>query len=153
MKKITMYAAMIFTVLFAIACDNDGNQLEKDIKLIEEYIDANGLSAESTTSSLYFVIDEPGNNEHPAAGDDISIKYTGWLLNGEEFDSSDGKVVTFPLNNLIKGWKEGIPLFGKGGKGTLIIPSHLGYGPNGTQSGSIPPNAVIVFDIELINFN
>ena len=119
--------------------------------LIKAYIDENGLDAQSTSSGLHYVIDESGNDQHPQAGASISIKYTGWLLSGGEFDSSDGKAVTFPLNNLIEGWREGIPLFGKGGSGTLLIPSHLGYGSRG--QGSIPPNAVLRFHIELIDFN
>lgn len=153
MKTKAILSAMLLTVFLVSSCDKDGSQLEKDIQLIQDYIAENDLDAQSTASDLYYVIEEPGNDQRPSAGDNISIKYTGWLLNGNEFDSSDDKVVSFPINNLIEGWQEGIPLFGKGGKGTLLIPSYLGYGPNGTQSGSIPPNAVIIFDIELVDFN
>jgi FKBP-type peptidyl-prolyl cis-trans isomerase FkpA len=151
MKTTTIFAALLLMVFGLASCDKGGNQREKDVQLIEEYINENGLEAQSTDSDLYYVIDEPGNDEHPQAGDNISIKYTGWLLNGQEFDSSNGSVVSFPLNNLILGWQEGIPLFGKGGKGTLLIPSHLGYGSQG--QGSIPANAVLIFDIELVDFN
>ena len=82
----------------------------------------------------------------------IDIIYKGYFLNGDIFDTTDGIVVTFQFKNLIQGWLEGIPLYGKGGKGILLIPSHLAYGPTGSQSGTIRPNTVILFDIELEDF-
>lgn len=141
--------AGIFT-LTMMSCDKE-SQAETDDRLIRDYIDANGLDATPTGSGLYYVIEEPGNDQHPEADDRVWVRYTGRFLNGDIFDSSNGDIVNFPLNVLIQGWQEGIPLFGKGGSGILLIPSHLGYGPSG--AGSIPGNTVLVFDIELVDFN
>lgn len=75
----------------------------------------------------------------------------GKLLKNEKiFDQTTGSPVSFPLQNLIEGWQEGIPKLKKGGKGTFFIPSALGYGPYG--SGDIPANAPLIFEIELVNF-
>jgi FKBP-type peptidyl-prolyl cis-trans isomerase FkpA len=68
------------------------------------------------------------------------------------FDNGGGEPISYPLAGFIEGWKEGIPLFGAGGSGTLFIPSGLAYGITGSNGGSIPPNTVIIFDIELISF-
>lgn len=126
-----------------------GKDLEKrDMERIEEYLAENNLQAESTDSGLYYIIDVPGSNDHPTVQDDITINYTGYLLNGNVFDS--GSNVTFPLGALIEGWQEGIPLFGRGGSGTLILPAHLGYG-NQSFPG-IPANSILIFDIDLLDF-
>jgi FKBP-type peptidyl-prolyl cis-trans isomerase len=85
-------------------------------------------------------------------GAEVTIHYTGWLTDakGTVFDSSrGGKPATFPLDNLIKGWQEGIPGMKPGGVRRLKIPASLGYGAKGA-GGVIPPNATLVFEIELI---
>jgi len=97
---------------------------------------------------LYYVIEEPGSSEHPTINDQVTVNYIGFLLNGDVFDQDFN--ITFGLDQVIPGWQEGIPLFGKGGKGLLIIPSHLGYGDR-TLTG-IPANSVIVFEIHLLDF-
>lgn len=141
----------IFLLLFLLiglsSCD-------KDVKsTIEDYIADNNLQAESTADGLYYVIEEPGSDEKPDLTHNVTIHYSGELTNGNIFDSSyaRGEPSEFFLGgNLIKGWKLGIPLFGKGGKGKLIIPPSLGYGSL-SQPG-IPANSVLVFNIELIDF-
>ncbi len=120
----------------------------KDSDLIRKYLDDNHLQADSTSSGLYYIIAVPGGLGHPSPTDNVTISYTGSLLNGEIFDASTS--ATFLLSNLIPGMVEGLQLFGKGGEGTLIIPSDLGYGSN--PQSNIPANSVIIFDIKLINF-
>jgi FKBP-type peptidyl-prolyl cis-trans isomerase len=137
-------------LFFITGCDKDDDQAEIDEQLIQEYIQTNNLTTMSTSSGLHYIIEEAGNNQHPNLSHEITIKYTGWLLDGTEFDSSNGSSLTFPLAALIKGWQEGIPIFGKGGNGTLIIPSALAYGSS--PRASIPANSVLVFDIELVDF-
>jgi FKBP-type peptidyl-prolyl cis-trans isomerase FkpA len=142
---------LLFIVSLSIASCGKEDQREIDQQLIQEYISENNLDASSTASGLHYVINNPGNNEHPNFSSTVKVIYTGTLLNGSQFDASDSAGITLPLNQFIQGWIEGIPLFGKGGEGILIIPSHLGYGPS--PRGSIPANSVLVFEIKLVNFN
>jgi len=123
-------------------------QLAKDVAIIEDYLDQEGLVAQQTASSLYYIIDEEGTDGHPTSTADVQVTYRGIFPDGTEFDSGDK--VTFNLGGVIAGWREGIPLFMKNGKGKLLIPSGLAYGPQG--AGSIPRNQVIIFDVELHNF-
>ena len=105
-----------------------------------------------TPQGVYIKFENEGGAQKPNAGSTVTIHYRGKLTNGKQFDSSfdRGAPSSFPLTGLIQGWQVGIPYFGKGGKGTLIIPPTLGYGSRG--QGDIPGNAILVFDIELINF-
>jgi FKBP-type peptidyl-prolyl cis-trans isomerase FkpA len=116
---------------------------------IEKYIADNHLKATRTDSGLYYVIDEAGTGKQPTAESEVTVAYKGSFTNKQVFDQSDEKGISFPLSNVIRGWTEGIPYFKEGGKGTLLIPSELGYGPNGT--GPIPGGAVLIFDIHLIS--
>ncbi len=118
---------------------------------IEAYIEEKGLEAKPTGSGLYVVIEEPGQNNKPQVSQDVTIFYKGYLLDGTVFDSTEEEPRTFPLSRLIAGWQEGIPYFGKGGKGKLIVPPYLGYGSR--ASGSIPANSILVFDIQLVDFS
>lgn len=148
--KIKVLALPMFLCISLISiwsCGKDEPAVDQR-QLIRDYIADNGLQADSTASGLFYVIDVPGNNEHPTTQDIITISYTGKLLNGDIFDADPS--FTYRLDQLILGWQEGIPLFGKGGKGKLIIPSSLGYGSQAI--GSIPANSVLVFDIELFGF-
>ena len=129
------------------SCKKD-DQREIDQQLIEAFILEHQLDADSTSSGLYYVIDDPGSSEHPTIDDVVTVNYIGFLLNGDIFD--DGIDVTFPLNSVIAGWQEGIPLYGKGGRGLLIIPSHLAYGDS--PRAGIPANSVLAFEIHLKDF-
>ena len=121
---------------------------DEEVVSIEDYIAEKNLTTQVTSRGLHYIIENPGTPPNPTVANTITIKYRGYLLNGKEFDS--GNAVTFPLSNLILGWQLGIPLIGTGGKITLIIPAELAYGNRG--SGSIPPNAPIAFDIDLLSF-
>ena len=127
--------------------------LEVNIAEIEDYLADNNLTAQRTANDLFFIIEEEGNGEFPTIDDDVTVDYHGYFTSGNVFDSSveRGEPATFPLSRVIRGWQEGIPLFSKGGKGILLIPSHLAYGQSGVP-GSIPSNSVIIFDVNLINF-
>ncbi len=116
---------------------------------IVKYIADNHLKAERSDSGLYYVIEEPGTGKKPTANSEVTVAYKGAFTNKSVFDQSDEKGISFPLQNVIKGWTEGIQYFKEGGKGILLIPSELGYGANGT--GPIPGGSVLVFDIKLLS--
>ena len=102
-------------------------------------------------NELRFEDEVVGDGEEVQPGDTVTIHYTGALnSDGSIFDSSvdRGEPATFPLDNLIPGWQEGIPGMKVGGKRRLFIPSELGYGSAGSGA-NIPPNADLIFDIEL----
>ena len=96
---------------------------------------------------------QAGTGARAESGKTVSVHYTGKLLNGTKFDSSvdRGQPFDFGLGQgqVIKGWDEGIALMSIGEKGTLLIPSPLGYGARGA-GGSIPPNAILLFEVELL---
>lgn len=106
-----------------------------------------------TSSGLKYVDQAVGTGEAAVAGKNVSVHYTGWLENGKKFDSSvdRGQPFSFPLGagRVIKGWDEGVQGMKVGGKRKLTIPSDLGYGSRGA-GGVIPPNATLIFDVELL---
>lgn len=118
---------------------------------IENYLTEKGWTAERHESGVYVVTDTLGTgDERPTLADDVTIFYQGYLLDGTQFDGTTEEPATFPLSNLIQGWQIGIPMFGKGGKGKLIIPSELGYGSQ--DNGEIPANSILMFEIELVDW-
>lgn len=123
-------------------------QAAADEAIIQEYISDHNLNAIATGSGLYYVIDNEGAGSTCNSNSIVTVAYTGYFTNGSVFDQSTSLGVTFSLQQVIKGWTEGIPYFRVGGSGKLLIPSALAYGPSG--SSSIPPNTVLIFDVELI---
>lgn len=111
-------------------------------------------SATTTASGLRYIVEKEGTGKAPLATDQVTVHYTGYLLNGNKFDSSvdRGQPATFPLNQVIRGWTEGLQLMKEGGKTKFIIPSDLGYGDAGYPP-VIPPKSWLVFDVELIKVN
>jgi peptidylprolyl isomerase len=110
-----------------------------------------------TASGLQFEDTKPGTGASPAKGQTCVMHYTGWLwidgAKGAKFDSSldRGQPFTFPIGQgrVIKGWDEGVATMSQGGKRALLIPPDLGYGARGA-GGVIPPNATLLFEVELL---
>jgi len=118
---------------------------------IKKYLDDNDLTAEKSSSGIYYNIDKVGEGVKPNINSNVDVKYKGYYLNGDVFDDNKGDAANFNLQKLIPGFQEGLLQFNEGGTGTIIIPSKLGYGFYG--SSNIPPGAVLLFDIELIKVN
>lgn len=110
----------------------------------------------TTKSGLKYTDEVIGEGETPQPGQVVTVHYTGTLEDGKKFDSSKDRNKPFQfvigIGQVIKGWDEGVMTMKPGGKRKLIIPSELGYGPRGA-GGVIPPNATLVFDVELIEIN
>lgn len=143
-------------------------QAEVDEKLINDYIVNNNLEAQSTDEGVYYVTLKEGNGQYPAMGSEVSVNYTVRRLDGFFVDTSNEELArannqyserrqyvpyTFTIGGpgIIQGWNIGIPKFGKGGGGKLLVPSEFAYGPRG-RGAEVPPNTVLVFDIEVVDF-
>ncbi len=120
-----------------------------DKQLIDEAVAAGKLDTSGSKDGVYYKILEPGSGGNVMVSDTVVAYYKGSLLNGDTFDGTKDKPATFPLNRLIKGWQIGVPLCKVGGKIRLIIPSGFGYSIR-TRSPKIPPNSILLFDIEVV---
>lgn len=122
----------------------------------QKLVDDLKAGMQETPSGLYYKITKTTNGIAPKAGDQVAVHYAGRLVDGSEFDSSfkRNQPIDIPIGmgQVIKGWDEGIMLLKEGETATLLIPAALGYGERGA-GGVIPPNAWLVFDVELVKVN
>ena len=106
-----------------------------------------------TPSGLQYIDVMPGTGDEARAGQRVTVHYTGWLTNGQKFDSSRERNDPFQFGlgqrQVISGWDQGVAGMRVGGQRRLIIPPELGYGARGAP-GAIPPNATLIFDVELL---
>lgn len=114
---------------------------------IEAYLKENNLTAQSTASGLYYIVEKEGNGTFPTINDKVTVNYKLYNLQNRTLEQSQNPV-TFPLNGVIMGWQEGIPKFSEGGQGKLFVPSHLAYGERAPSSGK-----PLVFDVQLKKVN
>ncbi|GAB4292593.1 MAG: FKBP-type peptidyl-prolyl cis-trans isomerase [Thiohalomonadaceae bacterium] len=114
------------------------------------------MTAKITDSGLKYEDLIEGNGETAQAGQMVTVHYTGWLENGQKFDSSKDRNDPFRFKlgagQVIRGWDEGVTGMKIGGTRKLTIPANLGYGARGA-GGVIPPNATLIFDVELLALN
>jgi len=119
----------------------------------EQYLktNANNEGVVTLPSGLQYKVLNEGNGRKPKATDNVVCHYEGFLIDGTVFDSSyqRGEPATFPLNQVITGWTEGLQLMQEGAKYRFFIPYRLGYGENGAGT-LIPPYSTLIFDVELI---
>lgn len=129
-------------------------RIEEAKRQAEEAMEKLAAGFEKTESGLRYKIIQKGNGKKAEAGKTVSVHYQGSLENGKTFDSSYArkKPIEFPLGkgHVIEGWDEGIALLQVGDKARFVIPAYLGYGDRGA-GGVIPPNATLVFDVELMD--
>jgi len=150
MKNISLACMALFIVaIITQSCNQQPkiiNTKPWDIKTTDTITTESGLK--------YLVVKKSNNPTKAEKGMMVDVHYTGFLTDGKVFDSSieRGNPISFELGtgSVIKGWDEGIALMNIGDKYRLIIPANLGYGTNGAGS-SIPPNATLLFDVELVN--
>lgn len=120
------------------------------------FLEENGKRVEVnvTPSELQYEVLEEGTGKQPSAGDNVTVHYTGKLIDGTVFDSSvdRGAPATFGVTQVIPGWVEALQMMKEGAKWRLFIPSNLAYGPNGAGN-IIGPNSTLIFDVELIKVN
>jgi FKBP-type peptidyl-prolyl cis-trans isomerase FklB len=126
---------------------------EKAKKEGEEFLAANKAKEgiKSLPSGLQYKVLSEGKGAQPKPTDEVTVNYRGTLVDGTEFDSSykRGEPATFPINGVIKGWSEALPLMKAGAKWQLFVPATLAYGERGAGR-EIPPNATLIFEVELV---
>ena len=156
MKIIIVIVAIVLIFLFvrnsASTKKAAGENLEKGAAYLED--NSKVIGVKTTESGLqYLVLQEGTGTEHPGATDQVKVHYHGTLIDGTVFDSSveRGEPISFGLNQVIKGWTEGLQLMVVGEKTRLFIPSELGYGNR--PAGKIGPGSTLIFDVELLGIN
>jgi FKBP-type peptidyl-prolyl cis-trans isomerase FklB len=143
------------------------NQYDKELKAMQKAkadraeADGQAFLAKNKTSNdvvtlpsgLQYKIITEGKGESPKPEDEVTVNYKGMLLDGTEFDSSykRGQPATFKVTGVIKGWTEALELMKPGAKWELFIPSSLAYGPNPPPRAGIPPNSMLIFEVELVS--
>jgi FKBP-type peptidyl-prolyl cis-trans isomerase len=160
MIKNVLGSLLLVCAMFASFTGMAQDQKLIDEKILTEYFAKNKIKAMRTPSGLYYTISKKGTGENAKAGKQVTMNYIGKFLDGKKFDGNvdenfapaGGRTpLTFTLGvgQVIKGWDEGVQLLNKGARGTLYIPSGLAYGPGGR--GPIPPNSILMFDVELLS--
>ena len=143
-------AAKAFEDFNKSKADRIKKEKENELKILKDL--SKGFS--KTSSGLLYKFEKENNSHKPSNGNKVKVHYKGMLLDGTVFDSSFKRnqpiEFTLGVGQVIKGWDEGISLLGIGDKASFIIPSHLAYGSSGA-GGVIPPNATLVFEVELIS--
>jgi len=159
MKKIFL----LFIAIITISCSkivtvssSNNEPIEEKIDYeaineteIQEYLTKNNLEAEKSDTGLYYIINNEGTGNSPSPESNVTVNYKGNLLNGEVFD--ERAQIDFNLTKVISGFSEGIQYLKEEGRITLIIPSKLAYGDRGYFT--IPPGAVIIYEVTLLSVN
>ncbi|MFT4663167.1 MAG: FKBP-type peptidyl-prolyl cis-trans isomerase [Polaribacter sp.] len=160
-NKMKQFILFLFIACLSSSCSDKYDAEEQhadDITAIENYLTANNLDYSITAGGVYYYIEEEGNNDgSPTIDNTVVCNYIGFFFDrlAEDgivsiFDGTTDTPATFPLQNVIKGWQEGIPKMSRNATGRFYIPSTLAYGNQGSRD--IGRNEILVFDIGLVHF-
>jgi FKBP-type peptidyl-prolyl cis-trans isomerase len=155
--KFILTAIVIAIAIFVVMRTTSNKKAaSENLQIGVDYLASNMVKegVVTTESGLqYQVLTKGTGTQHPVASDKVKVHYHGTLIDGTVFDSSvaRGQPISFGLNQVIKGWTEGLQLMVVGEKTRLFIPSSLGYGNN--TSGPIPAGSTLIFDVELLGIN
>jgi peptidylprolyl isomerase len=153
MKYVVLIIVIALTVFFFKRSANNEKSAVENNAIAKDFLTQNKLVEDvvETTSGLqYQVLQQGGGTEHPSASSKVKVHYHGSLLDGTVFDSSveRGEPISFGLNQVIRGWTEGVQLMVVGDKFKFYIPSELGYGNR--SAGQIVPGSLLIFEVELL---
>jgi len=141
--------AAVVVIFLVLPGNQQPSRVDQEAQFMEQNRNAAGVV--TTDSGLQYQVLQEGTGPRPTINDTVTVHYTGTLLDGTVFDSSveRGEPISFPLQGVIQGWQEGLQLMPVGSKFRFWIPPELGYGARGA-GGVIPPNATLIFDVELL---
>ncbi|MGG6231066.1 FKBP-type peptidyl-prolyl cis-trans isomerase [Tenacibaculum sp. SDUM215027] len=146
----------LFIAILSFSCSSNSSDPEEDIDYdamnevnIQKYLTENNLTAEKSETGLYYIIENEGRGSSPTYDSNVTVNYKGYFLSGEVFGEDDE--VDFNLTKVIPGFSEGIQYLKEGGNVSLIIPSKLAYGDTGSLT--VPPGAVLIFEVTLLSIN
>ncbi len=143
--------SIVFTLFISCSKEKEVDYVAQNEEEIAAYVAKNNLNAQRSDSGLYYVINEAGTGKQPTATSNVTVAYKGIFTNGTVFDQSNADGISFGLQQVIRGWTEGIPFFKEGGSGILLVPAHLGYGSS--DYNGIPGGSVLIFEVKLITVN
>jgi FKBP-type peptidyl-prolyl cis-trans isomerase len=159
-KLLILAAAAVFVGIFDFVADAQTRRTRKPVvrkPVVKKPMTTQASlssGAVKTPSGLIYLITKQGSGAQARVGDTVAVHYTGTLTDGTKFDSSRdrGEPIEFPLGagRVIKGWDEGIAQMKVGDQAILVIPASLGYGSRGAGGGLIPPDATLIFIVELV---
>jgi FKBP-type peptidyl-prolyl cis-trans isomerase FkpA len=153
MKRAILILSVSGLLFSGIGCIKNGDCQDKTIQseqaAILAYASANSIAGTAHSSGIYYQIISTGSGPTPSLTSQVSVRYTGKLLDGTVFDSQTGTPVSFQLGATIPGWQIALQQIQKGGQIKVIIPSALAYKCGGY--GSIPGNSILYFDIQLVD--
>lgn len=164
MRKMYVFSVIIAFVFALSSCSKKEAECpyresnieapESETALVEQYLSNKGITAQKDASGVYYVIDNEGSGKTPDVCSQITVHYTGSLVNGVVFDKTEGDPVTFYLGGLITGWQKGLKYIKEKGRIQLFIPPSLAYGnKNRTDENGnvvIPANSILVFVLDLV---